>query len=193
MSVRKRKVKNVSQRTQDAFIQHHLPYELWMMRESLLAAKKGAPTQVQQNLQVEGFALHARNLIEFLKNGGACGFNPADFTTDKFSVKRTFIRQTLVDMINSQISQLTSNRTENQNEKFDEPHWLETADAIEKEFTRWTDNLNADWAKKWEQRDQMDETTGVMVSISGHFGGACTAPMFLSSSTFDRLDPRLRR
>jgi hypothetical protein len=130
------------------------------------------------NLQVEGFAMHARNLIEFLKNGEACGFNPADFTTDTFSVNRKFIRSTLVDMINEQISHLTSDRTEVQTEKFDEPEWTETAEVIEKEFERWIGNLNVDWAAKWEQRERMDEIARVKATITmrNHFSGACTAP-----------------
>jgi hypothetical protein len=181
MSVHKPKLKNIPQKTQDAFVQHHLPYELWMMRESLAAARKGAPTQFQHNLHVEGFAVHARNLIEFLKNGDGCGFNPADFTTEAFSVNRKFIRDTLVTMINEQISHLTSDRTENKNEKFDEPHWQETANAIEQEFKRWTDNLSSDWAKKWEERERMDEAAKFQMNIFGHFGGACTAPTSLSS------------
>lgn len=181
MSVHKPKLKNIPPQRQDALVQHHLPYELWMMRESLAAARRGAATRFQQNLQVEGFALHARNLIEFLKNGEACGFNPADFTTKAFSVNRSFIRATLVDMINEQISHLTSDRTEKQNEKFDEPEWLETADAIDKEFKRWIDNLTPEWATKWEQRERMDEAATLEVNMTPHFGGACTAPTFSSN------------
>jgi hypothetical protein len=49
-----------------------------------------------------------------------------------------------------------------QNEKFDEPKWLETADAIEKEFKRWIDNLTPEWAVKWEQRERMDEAQRLM-------------------------------
>src|SRR5580704_17475855 len=157
MSVHKPKLKNIAPQTQDAFVKHHLPYELWMMRESLAAARRGATTRFQQNLQVEGFALHARNLIEFLKNGDASGFNPVDFTTADFSVNRSFVRGSLVDMINEQISHLSSDRTEKQNEKFDKPSWLETADAIEKEFKRWIDNLKPEWATKWGQRERIDE------------------------------------
>jgi hypothetical protein len=182
MSVHKPKLKNIPQQAQDAFVQHHLPYELWMMRESLAAARRGAPTRFMQNLQVEGFAMHARNLIEFLKNGDACGFNPADFTTDKFSVNRKFIRSTLVDMINEQISHLTSDRTDNQEEKFDEPEWIETAGAIEKEFVRWTGNLTSDWAEKWEKRERMDEAARAQfLNVQSHFSGACTAPTFSST------------
>src|SRR5438093_2345849 len=181
MSVHKPKLKNIPQRIQDAFVQHHLPYELWMMRESLAAARRGAPTRFMQNLQVEGFAMHARNLIEFLKNGDTCGFNAADFTTDTFSVNRKFMLSTLVDMINEQISHLTSDRTENQKEKFDEPEWLETADSIEKEFKRWTTSLSIDWADKWEKREHMDETARGQVNMQSHFSGACTAPTFLST------------
>src|SRR5262249_11710257 len=156
MSVHKPLLKNVPPLIRDAFVKHHLPYELWMMRTSLAAARKGAPTRFQQNLQVEGFALHARNIIEFLKNGDDCGFNPADFTTEKFSVNRMFLRPTLIKMVNEQISHLSSDRTENQNEKFDEPRWVETADAIEKEFNWWTDNLTADWATIWASRQRME-------------------------------------
>jgi hypothetical protein len=130
-----------------------------------------------QNLQVEGFAMHARNLIEFMKNGDACGFNPADFTTHAFAVDRKFIRATLVDMINEQISHLTSDRTENQNEKFDEARWTETAESIEKEFVRWTCNLTNDWVEKWENRERMDEALHAQsVPVQSHFSGACTAP-----------------
>ncbi len=182
MSVHKPKLKNIPQKTQDAFVQHHLPYELWMMRESLAAARRGAPTRAQQNLNVEGFAIHARNLIEFLKNGDDCGFDPTDFTTDAFA-KRAFIRPTLVDMINQQISHLTSNRTENQKEKFDEPQWRETASLVEEEFKRWTNNLSHEWAAKWEKRERMDEAAASEATIKAHFGGQSSAPMSISSSS----------
>jgi hypothetical protein len=108
MSVYKPKFQNIPMESRDSFIKHQIPYECWMMRESLAAALKGASGRFQQNLQVEGFALHARNLIEFLKNGDGCGFNPTDFTTSAFSVERTFIRGALVGMINTQISHLTA-------------------------------------------------------------------------------------
>jgi hypothetical protein len=152
-----------------------------MMRESLAAARRGATTRFQQNLQVEGLALHARNLIEFLKNSEACGFNPADFTTMAFAVNRLFIRGALVDMINEQISHLTSDRTEKQNEKFCESEWLETTDAVDQEFKRWIDSLKPEWATKWGQRERMDEAAKLEVSTEAHFGGACTAPSFSSN------------
>ena len=149
------------------------------MRQSLATARRGATTQFQQNLQVEGFALHARNLIEFLKNGDASGFNPADFTTTDFSVNRSFVRGSLVEMINEQISHLSSDRTERQKEKFDEPAWLETANATEKEFKRWIDNLKPEWATKWGQREQMDEAA--TLEVEARFVGACTTPTFSSN------------
>jgi hypothetical protein len=157
MPVHKKKIKNIPIEKRESFIRHQIPYELWMMRASLEAARRGAPNRFQQNLHVEGFALHARNIIEFLKNGENCGFNPTDFTTSAFSVARTFIRGTLVEMINTQISHLSPNRTEKQEEKFDEPHWLETADAVEKELKRWIRNLKPEWAEKWQQRERMGE------------------------------------
>jgi hypothetical protein len=180
MSVHKPKLKNIPQQVQDAFVQHHLPYELWMMREALAAAQRGAVIRFEHNLHVEGFATHARNLIEFLKNGVACGFDPADFTNNAFSVDRKFIRQTLVDMINEQISHLTSDRKENQNEKFAAPEWQETADAIEKEFARWVSNLTSDWTAKWENRERMDEAAGLekTIRLGPYYAGACTAPTF---------------
>jgi hypothetical protein len=181
------------QKRQDAFVQHHLPYELWMMRECWAAAKRGATTRFQQNLQVEGFALHARNHIDLLKNGDGCGFNPADFTTAAFSVSRTFIRQTLVDMINEQISHVTSDRTEQQDGKFDVPEWLETANAIENEFQRWIANLKPEWAQKWEQRESMDEAARRELKIESHFGGACTAPTMITGPTGPAPPPDAKR
>jgi hypothetical protein len=155
MSVHKPKFQNIPMETHESLIKHHIPYELWMMRDSLAAALRGAPSRFQQNLHVEGFALHARNLIQFLKNGEDCGFNPTDYTTDAFSVKKTFIRSTLVEMINTQSSHLTAKRTQEQEKKFDEPHWRETAEAVENELKRWITNLKPKWAEKWEQRDRM--------------------------------------
>jgi hypothetical protein len=88
----------------------------------------------------------------------------------------------LVDMINEQISHLTSDRTENQNEKFDKPEWQETADAIETEFNRWVSNLTSDWAAKWEKRERMDEAacSEMMINISSHYAGASSSPTFSS-------------
>ena len=64
---------------------------------------RGAPTRFQQNLHVEGPS--PCNLIEFLKNGDGCGFNPT--VSNAFSAERKLIRGTLVEMINTQISHLT--------------------------------------------------------------------------------------
>jgi hypothetical protein len=161
MSVHKPKFQNIPMETRESLIKHHIPYERWMMRESLAAALRGAPNHFQQNLHVEGFALHARNLIEFLKNGDNCGFNPTDFTTLAFSLERTFIRVTLVEMINKQISHLTADRTQKQEKKFDEPHWRKTDEAVENELKRWIKNLKPEWAEKWEQRERMGEATFV--------------------------------
>jgi hypothetical protein len=181
MSVHQPKIENIPARTRDSIVKHHIPYERWMMRESLAAALQGAPTRFQQNLQVEGFALHARNLIEFLKNGDGCGFNPADFTTEGFSVQRRFIRDTLVNMINRQISHLTDGRTEIQEGKFDESQWRETAQAIEGELDRWIANLSPEWAEKWKQRERMGDADGGFIKTAGHVRGACTAPGFVES------------
>ena len=109
-----------------------------MMYGSLNAALRGGGAQFQQNLQVEGVAVRARNLIEFLKNGDTSGFNPTDFTTKAFSVNKTFIRGTLVDKINRQISHLTADRTEKKEEKFGPADWRETAAAVESELNRWS-------------------------------------------------------
>jgi len=64
----------------------------------------------------------------------------------------------LVDKINQQIEHLTTKRTKKQLEKFNEPDWVETADAVEKELNRWIANLHPDWAKKWNRRERMGET-----------------------------------
>jgi hypothetical protein len=181
MSVRKRKSKNVDEETKASLVQHHLPYELWMMREALYAARQGAESRFKQNLQVEGLAIHARNVIDFLKNAQTCGFNPTDFTAKNFSVNRRFIRPELAELINHQISHLTARRTENQNEKFDEPKWVEATEAIEKEFKRWSDNLTPDWAEKWEQRQMMGEAAQPGLAVPARFNGACTAPTFSST------------
>ena len=183
MSVHKPKFQNIPMEMLDSFIKHHIPYELWMMRDSLAAALRGAPNRFQQNLHVEGFALHARNLMEFLKNGESCGYNPTDFTTNAFSVERKFIRGTLVDMINEQISHLTVDRTQKQEEKFDEPQWRETAEAVENELNRWIKNLKPGsaekpgWAEKWEQRERMGEAEAGVINLEGHVDGPCTAPV----------------
>jgi hypothetical protein len=121
------------------------------------------------------------------------GFNPADFTTAAFSVNRTFIRQKLVDMINEQISHLTSDRTEQQDEKFDAPEWLETANAIEKEFQRWVANLKPEWVHKWEQRERMNEAAKLELKIDGHFGGGCTAPTMITGPTGPPPPPNPRK
>lgn len=174
MSVHRPKFKNISTAALDSFIKHHLPYELWMMRDSYRAAVRGGRTRFEQNLQVEGFALHARTVIEFLKNGESCSFNPTDFTTAAFSVNRKFLRNTLLEMINQQISLLTVNRTEKQEEKFDAPDWKETLEAVENELCRWVQDLKPEWAAKWEQRERMGEA----ISTDKVVKGASSAPTY---------------
>jgi hypothetical protein len=190
MSVHKPKFKNIPIEKVDRIVKHHLPYELWMMRDSLVAALKGASTRFQQNLQVEVFALHCRNLIEFLKGGDACAFNPADFTSHGFSVNRKFIRPRLIDKINEQISHLTNDRTENPDEKFNPDDWKETAAAIENEFSRWVKNLTPDWAKKWEQRERIGEHAAPTATLRVGFGGATNVTTSTSTSVgFGATDP----
>jgi len=132
--------------------------------------------QAQQNMNVECFALHARNLIEFLKDGDDCGFDPTDFTTDGFA-KRLFIRSTLVKMMNDQISHLSSDRTENDHEKFGVAEWLEATNAIQDELRRWTSCLTPDWAAKWENRERMDEAAASEIAVLTNYNGASSAPL----------------
>jgi hypothetical protein len=186
MSVHKPKFKNITIEKIDRIVKHHLPYELWMMRESLSTARKGSPTWFRHNSHVEGLALHCRNLIEFLKNGDACAFNPADFTADTFKVNKKFIRPTLIDKINEQISHLTDDRTEDREEKFKPDDWTETVEAIEAEFARWVENLTAEWAKKWQERERIGESAPETMSVERSAKGACTAPTAVGGSSDDK-------
>ncbi|MBR0985349.1 hypothetical protein [Bradyrhizobium liaoningense] len=185
MAVHKPKFKNIPLSAIDRIIKHHIPYELSMMRLSLAAALERGPNQFQQNLYVEGFALHCRNLIEFLKNGDACAFNPTDFTNTSFKVDKKFIRTKLIDKINEQISHLTDGRTEDQDEKFKPSDWQETADIIESEFSRWLQNLTPEWAEKWEQRERMGADVAETIVVEAGAGGACSAPTFVTVRSGD--------
>jgi hypothetical protein len=172
MSVHKPKLKNVAPQTVAEFIQHHIPYEVWMMDQCLKAAIAGAPTRVRQNQNVECLALHCRNLIEFFKNSDSCGFDPSDFT-ENFTTEPRFIREGLVTMIQQQIAHLTTGRTRDGGKKFDRPDWQETVDLIHAELDRWVRHLGPDWGRKWANRERMEEQ---QLTFQSDFGGASSSP-----------------
>jgi len=148
----------VNQLQLEDFFTHHLPYEYDMLRgAAALLAQLPLPSKtekaeitIQRNSLIESCGIHARNLIEFFKNKDSCDFEPRYFTEQGYKLKKSFVRSTLVDKINYQISHLTRNRTRVAEEKLTGGDIIELVRVIGAEMDRMLRSLRRAWGAKNE-------------------------------------------
>src|SRR5271169_3273197 len=105
--------------TQDQKIEHlteHLPYELLMLRHT--RERMSSPRYpLDWNAHYESFAVHARNLFDFLMNDATqANFKASHFSTFKAS-KNAEVQRLIRQDFHSQILHLGKNRESDEDRK----------------------------------------------------------------------------
>jgi hypothetical protein len=145
-----RRSKAVTTAVAEEFFQHHLPYEIDMMRGLYPELTSGKFTRLIHNSNIESFHFHARNLIEFFKNKKPCDFDPRLFTEPPYEPNGNFISASLEAKINQQISHLTALRTSIAYAQLGPSEWTEIGVTIEKEIERFETALKPAYKAKWK-------------------------------------------
>ncbi len=141
----------IDQQLESCFTEH-LPYEIRMMRYeyskmvALNMIPKAPSVELEMNSAIEGFCLHARNLMEFFKNKS--DFDPREFTVRGYPLNKRFLRDSFLSKLNAQLTHLSSRRTSDPKEKLHGPDFDELKRAIEAEISRMIENLKPEWRSK---------------------------------------------
>jgi hypothetical protein len=133
----------------DEYFQKHLPYEIDMMREAILAlATRDKLSRFERNAFIETFCLHARNLVEFFGDDGDYG--PHAFTDAEFELDSHVISARTLRRINQQISHLTKRRIDDGRRKIHGGNLKDVHQAIEAEIRHFTQHLKPEWRERWK-------------------------------------------
>jgi hypothetical protein len=133
--------------------EHHLPYEVQMMRYAYKCLESDMdPAAV--NIHIEAFCLHVRNLLEFLNYKPSKPSGMGDFTVTTWKpfngvcpgkISKTKRR------LNNQISHLgMGERTSDPTKKISANERLEMRSMIETELGRLPLGLKPEWKASWD-------------------------------------------
>ena len=140
-------------------IKEHLPYELNMLEaaftflHSPTYADRRRKDDVEKNMVIEVFWLHARNLIEFLAhrktNDNKGVVSAEDFTTGRFYPHMKM--KEMDELINAEITHLTYERKSSPEEKIGGYDMLRVKQTIDREIKRFEQAL-AEYKSMWVPR-----------------------------------------
>ena len=165
-----------------AYLQEHLPYELLMLRYTL--KKIVAPQlRLDWNVYFESFAVHARNLYDFLTNSeDSRNFKAKDFVA-YFSISKEDKVISMFTRLHSQVFHLPKNRPTDQAKKANADRAKLVSRWIETNFATFISGLGADYGSKWHGEDADPSKIihdGVMML---HCQTASTATNFIMITT----------
>lgn len=123
---------NPTQATNEEILGEHLPYELWMLRETYKRLNFPAEDVVLRNALIEAFCIHARQLLEFFDNKQ--GKHAKEFTGGHYvAAHLTGLTKSERDMLNTQIAHVTGKRTVDSAEKIGHALRAKLLTALERE------------------------------------------------------------
>jgi hypothetical protein len=183
-------------------ISKRLPYEITMLRDIYRRLQFGFDLQSTANLFIEGFALHARNLIDFFWDDLPLNAKDAvarHFTDELYSPFNGINPKSngVYAKINKQISHVTYDRTDNEKEKLGQQDREILLDMIEKEIYNFACHVRPPYKELWQQATRAPKVTpalgsGRFVYIVGLSGPVTatvtTAPSIATSSAFFPAD-----
>lgn len=96
--------------TDEEILGEHLPYELWMLRQTYEKLRSPPADKVLRNALIESFCIHARLLLEFFENKQ--GKHAKDYTGGSYQATHLANLTRLErDKLNTQIAHMTGQRT----------------------------------------------------------------------------------
>ena len=134
---------NPSIATDEEILGEHLPYELWMLRQTY--EKLGSPPahKVLSNALIESFCIHARLLLEFFENKQ--GKHAKDFTGGSYQATHLAnLTRAERDKLNTQIAHMTGQRTVDSSKKIGHALRVKLITALEREAIEFKNQLSAE-------------------------------------------------
>ena len=127
----------------------HLPYEVLMLRHSYQRTLEDRYA-LDWNAFYEAFAVHARNLFDFLMNkGGSNNFNARDFSAS-FAAREDAAVQRLINQdLHWQVFHFGKQRKSEEDEKVGKEQRKAVFEWIEENFNVFTEALDRDLGPYW--------------------------------------------
>ncbi len=179
-------LKHSTEGLMEAF-EHHLVYEVNMLRHCFAFLHIPAWSTELRNAIIEAFCVHARNIIEFFdQDSETAGQAKSDYVGARHFCKNGYKPWSkerpgneLVGRLNRQISHLTYDRTSQNEEKIGRKEQLELVRLIEQELEIFSGRLREPYASRWPWRDN-SESAAKMELPAGPLGATnqTTSPSY---------------
>lgn len=164
------------QATNEEILGEHLPYELWMLRETYARLKSPPADDVLRNALIEAFCIHARQLLEFFDNKQ--GKHAKDFTGGNYATAHlSGLTKPERDKLNTQIAHVTANRTINPAEKICHALRAKFLTALEREAQHFEGKLASEFQGMFKAPVHSQVITG------GSSPSATNAPTYAATSS----------
>jgi hypothetical protein len=164
------------------YLDEHLPYMLKMLRYT--HAQLHQPQHyLMWNAHFESFAVHARNLVNFLANKDDGNFKAKEFS-DGFKAKTGNTIGNLIRLLDQQVFHLGKQRPREKVGKFKSDNAEPVKEWIETSFAEFLECLSEDLRKQFnEEKSRPEADAALVLSVApGIAPSACTASFFTSSS-----------
>jgi hypothetical protein len=127
----------------------HLPYEVLMLRHSYQRTLEDRHA-LDWNAFYEAFAVHARNLFDFLMNrGGSNNFSARDFSACFAARKDDAVERLINQNLNWQVFHFGKQRKSEEDEKVGKEQRKAVFEWIEENFNVFAEALDRDLAPYW--------------------------------------------
>ncbi|WP_282949535.1 MULTISPECIES: hypothetical protein [unclassified Sphingopyxis] len=164
------------QATNEEILGEHLPYELWMLRETDARLKSPPEDYVLRNALIEAFCIHARQLLEFFDNKQ--GKHAKDFTGGNYAAAHlSGLTRSERDKLNTQIAHVTAKRTINPAEKIGHALRAKLLTALEREAQHFEGELASEFQGMFRAA-----VPGQVITIGGS-PSATNAPTYVTTSS----------
>jgi hypothetical protein len=174
------------------WMKKHLSYELLMLRatcnEMLVLVQQQANPKVQfeYNMAYESFAVHARNLKDFLGNdGGNNDFNAKEFV-DGFKTEKREITASMF-ALHMQVFHMGKDRVANGAGKFNLEGCLRVYEWLEDQFERFAASLPNPFRDAWLELKGVGVRIGT-VAVSQMSPSSSSSPTIVPLSTVKQAE-----
>ncbi|MEO9634066.1 MAG: hypothetical protein ABJF89_13300 [Parasphingorhabdus sp.] len=143
--------------TDEEILGEHLPYELWMLRETHEKLGSALTDQVLCNALIESFCLHARLLLEFFEKKKSK--HAKDYTGGSYKAAHLgSLTKTERDKLNTQIAHITGYRTIDPSQKIGPALRLKLLTALQREAITFEQQLTADFKPMFRRPSAAHQT-----------------------------------
>lgn len=164
------------QATNEEILVEHLPYEIWMLRETHARLQSPPTDCVVRNALIEAFCIHARQLLEFFDNKQ--GKHAKDFTGANYAAAHlSGLTKYERDKLNTQIAHVTTKRTIDPAEKIDHALRAKLLTALEREAQHFEGKLAPEF------QGMFKAPVLNQVIIGGSSPSATNAPTYAATSS----------